>query len=136
MEDDVAEAAEGAEGAGAGADGAEVAEKPRFRVVEEMIVEYKTQKMATLQARLNRLPPGADARAVYFTRSRDGPLPAASERIDDDMSEYVEYGVVTVDSLKTLEVVVQVRWCADRCGGAVCSCPCGCRLSRVVTCVS
>ena len=84
---------------------------PRFRVIEETVIDIKVVRVAALQASLNALPVGAsDVKCVYFTRSREGPLPVTPDgATDDSIADFVEYGTVAEDTLKALEVVVQVR---------------------------
>ena len=78
-------------------------EAPATKIVEETVIEYQTVRALQLFARLNSLPPGADANAMYFVKTKDTELPMVADNVGEVMCELVEFGAVTVDTLKALE---------------------------------
>lgn len=80
--------------------------EPRTELIEETVMELHRIVRHVVSASRTPVPRSVAVLAVYFVKSRDGPLAGpgagAEETFDDYMSEAVEYGSVNGDLLSSM----------------------------------
>ena len=82
-------------------------EQPKFRIIEEEIIERVVTVKTLLQASIGTLPQGVfGVTAVYFVKTKDGALSPPGD-VNEYMADVIEYGSIAPDMLNSIEALLR-----------------------------